>query len=354
MTGLSDFHEGTWVFKKDGIYYLTYADNAGGANQLRYATGNSPLGPWTYKGIYLKGTTSDTSHGSVVEYQGQWWAFYHTADLSGTGLLRSICVDPLYFNENGTIQTVVQTKDMGTPYQGNLRTVPGTIEAEDYNEGGQGIAYWDITKGNSQGEYRLSESVDIARNRRYNIYYVTDMAAKEYLNYTFEVLEEGVYNLNIIAGAVSASDVIRFYLEFDQKKTTNPQRYTVPYAEVTDLATVTTRDIELTKGIHTVTIYPSGNMNFDKMEFNLLRSTDIKAVAQTAVNVYPNPSDGVFTIYTPIGGTVRVTDISGKLVKETTIGGASSVLDISSQPAGIYLLTIDTKDKIYQSKLLKK
>ncbi|HTJ79464.1 MAG TPA: family 43 glycosylhydrolase [Rariglobus sp.] len=113
MEGLEDFHEATWVFKRNGIYYLTYADNHPKVNQLRYATSNSPLGPWTSKGVYLTPTDCDTSHGSVVEYKGHWYAFYHNKSISNTGHgnLRSICVDEMHFNPDGTIQVVVQTKE---------------------------------------------------------------------------------------------------------------------------------------------------------------------------------------------------------------------------------------------------
>lgn len=113
MNGLIDFHEGTWVHKHEGVYYLSYSDNhtdkAGrGANRLHYATSKSPLGPWTYQGIYLEPTGCDTSHGSIVKYKGQWYALYHNQALSGMGNLRSICIDKLYYNPDGTIQTVRQ------------------------------------------------------------------------------------------------------------------------------------------------------------------------------------------------------------------------------------------------------
>ena len=119
MEGLEDFHEATWVFKRNGIYYLTYSDNNPGANNMRYATSDNPLGPWTYQGIFLKPTGCDTSHGSVVEYKGQWYLFYHNQKISGQGNLRSVCIDELYFNEDGTIQLVKQTgegvKAVGDP-----------------------------------------------------------------------------------------------------------------------------------------------------------------------------------------------------------------------------------------------
>ncbi|WP_425400298.1 family 43 glycosylhydrolase [Aeoliella sp.] len=110
MEGLVDFHEAAWVFKRNGIYYMTYSDNLQGANRLRYATSSHPLGPWEHKGIYLAPTGCDTSHGSVVEFKGQWYQFYHNVAISGQGNLRSMCVDRLEFNEDGTIREVIQTK----------------------------------------------------------------------------------------------------------------------------------------------------------------------------------------------------------------------------------------------------
>jgi hypothetical protein len=52
-----------------------------------------------------------------VEYKGQWYQFYHNKSLSGQGNLRSICVDKVNFNEDGTIQMIVQTKS-GVPSVG--------------------------------------------------------------------------------------------------------------------------------------------------------------------------------------------------------------------------------------------
>ncbi len=123
MEGLHDFHEAPWIHKRNGIYYLSYSDNhdenwndgVKGDNRMRYATSKSPLGPWEHKGIYMEPTNSYTNHGSIVEYKGQWYSFYHDSSLSlkngeFNDWLRSICVDKLYFNPDGTIQMVKQTK----------------------------------------------------------------------------------------------------------------------------------------------------------------------------------------------------------------------------------------------------
>ncbi|RKP49974.1 hypothetical protein D7Z26_19345 [Cohnella endophytica] len=111
MVGLEDFHEAAWVFKRNGLYYLTYSDNLDNLNRMRYATSSNPLGPWTYRGIFLEPTGCSTSHGSVAEFKGKWYMFYHNQAISDQGNLRSVCIDELFFNEDGTIRTVAQTTE---------------------------------------------------------------------------------------------------------------------------------------------------------------------------------------------------------------------------------------------------
>ena len=49
-------------------------------------------------------------------------------------------------------------RDQGTPFK--ALAIPGTIQAEDYNLGGEGVAYHDTTAGNEGGAYR-HDDVDI-------------------------------------------------------------------------------------------------------------------------------------------------------------------------------------------------
>ena len=155
MTGLMDFHEATWVFKRNGIYYLTYADNNPRVNRMQYATSSNPLGPWTSKGVYLEPTGCDTTHGSVVEYKGQWYQFYHNQSLSGRGNLRSLCVDKLNFNDDGAIQMVVQTKtgvpSVGSAPDPNPKLVKYGAEKASFG-GGATIAADDAAAGGQSGQ----------------------------------------------------------------------------------------------------------------------------------------------------------------------------------------------------------
>jgi hypothetical protein len=120
--GLTNFWEAPWMFKRNGLYYLMYAANdtngcVTNSNYAcqRYATATNPLGPWTHRGIVLGQVSSTTNHAGAVELNGQWYLVYHTADAPGGGnFRRSVAVDKLYFNADGTIQRVIPTTGGGT------------------------------------------------------------------------------------------------------------------------------------------------------------------------------------------------------------------------------------------------
>jgi beta-xylosidase len=107
---LEGHREGPFVFKREGIYYIIYPNETKSGNEMAYSMAKSPLGPWESKGVFLGSTDVLTTHGSVVEYNGQWYLFYHNGALSsGRNTNRSICFDKIFFHEDGTIQMVEQT-----------------------------------------------------------------------------------------------------------------------------------------------------------------------------------------------------------------------------------------------------
>ena len=115
MEGLPDgFKEGPFAFKREGRYYLTFpwVRQEGGTETLAYAMSDSPLGPWTFKGIIMAEHPNRcwTNHHSLVEYRGEWLLFYHHNDYSPNfDKLRSAHIDRVHFNADGTIQEVKPT-----------------------------------------------------------------------------------------------------------------------------------------------------------------------------------------------------------------------------------------------------
>lgn len=99
------YFEGPWMHKYKGTYYLSYS--TGSTHYLVYATSQSPLGPFTYRGRILNPVVGWTTHHSIVEFEGRWYLFYHDSILSGGRThLRSVKVMELRYNADGTIQTM--------------------------------------------------------------------------------------------------------------------------------------------------------------------------------------------------------------------------------------------------------
>ncbi|MBK3517095.1 family 43 glycosylhydrolase [Carboxylicivirga marina] len=97
------YGEAPWVFKRRDTFYLLYSNGWGKTSTLVYATSKKPMGPFTFQGEVMDVVSSWTSHGSIVEFKGKWYVFYHNMDLSNNNYRRSICFDELTFGENGKI-----------------------------------------------------------------------------------------------------------------------------------------------------------------------------------------------------------------------------------------------------------
>jgi hypothetical protein len=100
------FFEASWMHKYNGRYYFSYS--TGDTHLLCYAIGDNPYGPFTFQGVLLDPVVGWTTHHSIVEYRGQWYLCYHDCIPSeGKTWLRSLKVQRLYYNEDGTIRKVV-------------------------------------------------------------------------------------------------------------------------------------------------------------------------------------------------------------------------------------------------------
>jgi hypothetical protein len=104
--------EGPFVFERNGIYYLTYPHVENKIERLEYAMGNNPLGPFKITGVIMDESESGcwTNHHSLIQFRDQWYLFYHDKDYSPRfDKARSIRIDSLSFNDDGTIKKVIPT-----------------------------------------------------------------------------------------------------------------------------------------------------------------------------------------------------------------------------------------------------
>ena len=117
-TPKTNFEEASWIYKRDGKYYLEYA--AGGVPEhWAYSTADKITGPWTYQGkVMEQAQNSFTIHGGSVEYKGHHYMFYHNGNLpGGGGYKRSTCVEEFTPNEDGSLPFIPFTTKGVEPLQ---------------------------------------------------------------------------------------------------------------------------------------------------------------------------------------------------------------------------------------------
>jgi hypothetical protein len=135
------------------------------------------------------------------------WSNWQTYTVSGVALPAGSHELTVYMDANGSGGTVADLNwldvtaeapvVLSKPFFGTPSALPGTIEAENYDLGGAGVAYHDTTAGNSSGAYR-SDDVDIkVTTDSSGTYNVKSVRATEWLAYTVNVAAAGTYSIDL-------------------------------------------------------------------------------------------------------------------------------------------------------------
>ncbi|HEV2292878.1 MAG TPA: carbohydrate-binding protein [Tepidisphaeraceae bacterium] len=144
----------------------------------------------------------------------------------------------------GATRTAVdpQQPKNGTPFA--VGTVPVTIQAEDYDLGGQGIAYNDTTSSNIGGKYR-TDAVDIKTIAgTTNQYRISDAVSGEWLEYTIDVATAGNYLFEFRVGNRDAGST--FHIEIGGVNVSGVM--TVPDTDSFDAFAIISKQIALAAG----------------------------------------------------------------------------------------------------------
>ena len=171
----------------------------------------------------------EAAYGSAYQLQvsddaGTWTTIHSTTggaggvndlDVSGSGRYVRF-----YGTQRGTVYgySLWELQVYGSPggqqpFGGTPRPVPGTIQAEDYDTGGEGTAYHDTTAGNSGGQHR-GDGVDIeAATDAGGGFDVGWTGPGEWLEYTVDVAAAGAYDLGVRVASLSAGGTL--HLELD-------------------------------------------------------------------------------------------------------------------------------------------
>jgi hypothetical protein len=280
----------------------------------------------------------------------QWVGKRNIRLTAGTHVLK-VFSNKQYFNLNSLR---IQWGDVpSAPYSGTPYTVPGTIQAEHFDRGGQGVAYYDRAAGNAGKAYRTKEDVDIIAIS--NGHAINNFQTGEWLKYSIKVAATGQYDIS--ARVASGEPDSAFRVEIDGADVTGA--VAVPSTGGWDqFEWVTRKGIRLTAGEHVLTVLS------DKQYFNLnsirITGTDSEpspAPAQTGARQFfctfqNSPGECGFGIQAKSNS--RVTIVSGgrdggTAVRLQTLPGDSNLFGSGSSERADLSLSVANTD-CYQGK----
>jgi hypothetical protein len=171
-----------------------------------------------------------------------------------------------------------------SPFGGTPRAIPGIVEAEDFDDGGEGLAYHDTTSGNKGGSFRNTD-VDVETTADAGGGYDVGWTRPgEWLQYTVNVTADGLYDLMLRLASTGSGGVL--HLDADGVNATGPIQ--VPNTGGWESwSTVIVRQVPLRAGTRSLRLVfdnngsTSGVANVNRLE--LRRSTGASPYRGTAV-----------------------------------------------------------------------
>ncbi|HES59306.1 MAG TPA: carbohydrate-binding protein, partial [Caldithrix sp.] len=202
--------------------------------------------------------------------------------------------------------SVIQLFAQQTPYNGTPTVIPGQIEAEDFDNGGEGVAFHDTDDTNEGGVYRTTGvDVEACGEGGYNVGWI---AQDEWLEYTVNVLSSNAYNFYFRVASESAGG--DFHVEFDGVDVTGVISFDSTGGWQT-YVTISAENIALTEGQHVMRFYcNSSGFNINSIIIESALVSDPPEVIITS------PLDNTtFSFGTAITITVAATDSDGTVSK---------------------------------------
>jgi len=244
-----------------------------------------------------------------------------------------------------------------SPYNGSYISIPGVLEVEEYDEGGEGLAYHDSEPANQSGNFRPGEGVDIGSfNGGHILGYV---ASGEWIEYTVDVNQAGTYSVS----AELASEIANGTFSITSDKNNSSVSFTSPNTGGwVNFQTIQSQgELELEKGIQQLTlrITNSNAFNVDNLTFELKSvSTNEPNKLYNQIRVFPNPSFDIVNIdinelLIDDNAQLEIFNSKGeKLAAYKLLEGKTS-LDISTYPSGVYFIEFSNSDSHYVQKIVK-
>ncbi|WP_197060000.1 carbohydrate-binding protein [Sporocytophaga myxococcoides] len=239
-------------------------------------------------------------------------------------------------NNNKVVSSgkIIRTAIAQVGYNYQSHTIPGTIQSEEFDLGGNGFAYLDNTPGSSVTplvNYRTDEDVDIENctdaGGGYNIGYAT---AGEWLEYSVKVAKTGKYNLALRVACNGDGRTVNLTIDGNALTSSIPIPNTSGWQNWT---TISVKELPMSAGEHILRL-TIGNVDYVNLNY---------MVFEEVVQVQPP----AITLTSPGNRTTISVDEKLTLSADAT-DPDGNIIGVSFYQDGKLLTTVNTAPFSYQ------
>ena len=246
-------------------------------------------------------------------------------------------------------------KAKALPYNGTLHNVPGVIEAEQFDLGGEGVGYHDLSASNTHLAFR-NEGVDIEActdvNGGFNL---AGIQSGEWTNYSINVLQQGFYDFNFRVAATSGGK--SFHIEINGVDVSGS--IAVPNtAGWQAWQTVNVPSVQLNAGTQNLRLVMDSelfNVNYIEV-IDLLSTTIGENASKLDAIIFPNPcrNELHFQLSSDFaeGAQVEVYSMCGQIIFSQKTQNQIGSISLENLSEGIYQIKFSSPSKVVMQSLV--
>lgn len=299
--------------------------------------------------VTLKNTDSGIK--SVTYYAGdtkigEGESFTWTPEEAGNYSIKVVVITNS--NEEVKGSSSVKVVEPNKPYGGSAAVIPGKIEAENYDEGASGMAYYDQSEGNKCDDfsnYYRKDDVDLKEIS--DGVAVGSFQGDEWMSYTVDVQKDGDYEVILRLG--EGNDSGSLSVEFDESNVS----FEVSVEKLGSWGKFEevklSKKVTLKKGEQNMVIKNTGSwIDIDWIKFSLGDDVGVEENVNSPIAIGPNPASTEVKVYgvTPI--SVEIISAEGVVVKKSN----DDVISVADLQDGNYMVRIVTDNGAIVKKLV--
>lgn len=306
-----------------------------------------------YDSIYIERRTSATIFNRIAALKGNTTTFSEY-NLKGNieyyyRIIGHYNTNPDLFSNPLKILMPVDISKIRKPFTGKALDIPGKVEAENFDIGGEGFTYHDSDSKNISGAYRPDEAIDIYE-RLDGTYLVADNYPGEWLEYTANIAEKGLYDITAATAAFAGGGTFQLKIgSVESENIVAPTTYSWYNTKTVTFSMTLDAGIQIMR----LTFIAKPLFNIDYLEFTRNTTATNKSLTNNQFNVFQNQQELIFNLEMDQNvETLKIYNILGSLVKTFQKPGTNFRISTQDLHSGVYVVQLVSGNQKFSKKIV--